>query len=94
MDHTDSTDMQYYTVQSGDYCAKLESSFAITMSQLQLWNPALKSDCSNLVLGEAYCVQGAPSASTKLKLVRAEPTPGPLSGRAANRWFEEAYKLL
>ncbi|KZF20250.1 carbohydrate-binding module family 50 protein [Xylona heveae TC161] len=57
---------QYYVIQSGDYCAKIESQFAISMAQLMYWNPSLKSDCSNLALGEAYCVNGEnqPPAST------------------------------
>lgn len=29
------------------------------MAQLQFWNPSLAADCSNLFLGEAYCVHGA-----------------------------------
>jgi hypothetical protein len=33
--------------------------FSITMGQLQFWNPDLKADCSNLLLGVAYCVNGA-----------------------------------
>lgn len=34
------------------------------MAQLQLWNPSLLSDCSNLALGEAYCVNGAQQVSS------------------------------
>ena len=51
-------------IQSGDYCALIESEFDITMAQLQLWNPDLLSDCSNLMLGEAYCVNGAQQVSS------------------------------
>lgn len=58
------TSWQYYTVQSGDYCGKLESAFGITMPQLQLWNPDLKNDCSNLQLGNSYCVQGGQAAAS------------------------------
>ena len=38
--------------------------YAISMAQLQYWNPQLLSDCSNLALGEAYCVNGADEPST------------------------------
>jgi len=51
-------------IQTGDYCSLIESNFDITMDQLQLWNPSLLSDCSNLALGEAYCVNGADQTST------------------------------
>ncbi|PKX91225.1 uncharacterized protein P174DRAFT_424060 [Aspergillus novofumigatus IBT 16806] len=41
---------KWYVVQSGDYCAKTEPVYGITMAQLQQWNPDLKDDCSNLQL--------------------------------------------
>ncbi|KAH9480415.1 LysM domain-containing protein [Psilocybe cubensis] len=47
---------QFYTVQSGDGCGSIESSFALTNSQFDQLNPGLTSDCTNLVLGLAYCV--------------------------------------
>ena len=55
----------WHTVVSGDNCALLESSYGITFGQLQGWNPALSDSCSNLVLGEAYCVQGASAGSKR-----------------------------
>jgi len=56
---------QSYVVQSGDYCALIESEFDITFTQLQLWNPSLLDDCSNLELGEAYCVSGSSSTAKR-----------------------------
>ncbi|KXH53174.1 LysM domain-containing protein [Colletotrichum nymphaeae SA-01] len=50
---------QWYVIQSGDYCAKVQDKFAISFEQFRAWNPAIASDCSNLQLGVAYCVQGA-----------------------------------
>lgn len=50
---------RYYTVQSGDYCGKIEDMFSISFSQFQYWNPNIAADCSNLLLGEAYCVNSA-----------------------------------
>uniref|UniRef100_A0A8H7XNW2 LysM domain-containing protein n=1 Tax=Psilocybe cubensis TaxID=181762 RepID=A0A8H7XNW2_PSICU len=47
---------QYYTVQNGDGCSSIESSFALTNSQFDQLNPGLASSCTNLVLGDAYCV--------------------------------------
>ncbi|KAG5351398.1 hypothetical protein C0989_006634 [Termitomyces sp. Mn162] len=47
---------QYYTVKSGDGCSSIAAEFGLTSSQLSLLNPGLKTDCTNLILGEAYCV--------------------------------------
>jgi len=35
------------------------------MDELQLWNPSLLFDCSNLLLDEAYCVSGDANAAKK-----------------------------
>jgi hypothetical protein len=67
------TSLSISTVVSGDYCAKIEAAFSITMVQLQSWNPNLLSDCSNLQLGDAYCVQG-PTASAGKRAVAAMAT--------------------
>ncbi|KAL3433375.1 hypothetical protein BDV09DRAFT_186749 [Aspergillus tetrazonus] len=54
---------EWYVIQSGDYCGKVQDQFGITFAQFQAWNPALADDCSNLLLDVAYCVNGAvPSA--------------------------------
>ncbi|KAJ7228438.1 LysM domain protein [Mycena pura] len=47
----------WHTVVSGDFCGLIEDDFGITMAQLQAWNPQLASDCTNLLLGDAYCVK-------------------------------------
>ncbi|KAJ6086049.1 LysM domain protein [Penicillium sp. IBT 16267x] len=54
---------EWHVVVSGDYCALLESEYGITFAQLQDWNPNLNSACGNLVLGDAYCVDGPSIAS-------------------------------
>lgn len=61
-------------MQSGDYCGKIEASFAITMAQLQLWNPDIKDDCSNLQLGVAYCVDGQQAAATAGAVANTDTT--------------------
>jgi LysM repeat protein len=48
---------QWHVIVSGDFCALIEQNFGITMAQLKTWNPQLADDCSNLLLGEAYCVK-------------------------------------
>ncbi|KAJ7491814.1 hypothetical protein B0H11DRAFT_2007939 [Mycena galericulata] len=50
----------YHSVVSGDECASIESTFGITLAQLIAMNPELNSGCTNLLLGEAYCVASAP----------------------------------
>ncbi|KAH8731852.1 hypothetical protein GQ44DRAFT_735576 [Phaeosphaeriaceae sp. PMI808] len=55
---------EYYIIQSGDFCSKLQNQFSITFDQLRSWNPDLKSDCSNLQLGAAYCINGALASPT------------------------------
>ncbi|KXH40215.1 LysM domain-containing protein [Colletotrichum simmondsii] len=56
---------QWYVIQSGDYCAKVQDRFAISFERFRAWNPAIASDCSNLQLGVAYCVQGAASLAAR-----------------------------
>ncbi|KAJ7062138.1 hypothetical protein C8F01DRAFT_1368795 [Mycena amicta] len=55
---------KYYTIVSGDGCASVESKFNITLTQLIQMNPELNSQCTNLALGEAYCVASSNSTST------------------------------
>jgi LysM repeat protein len=64
---------QWYVVQPGDFCALIESSYGITFTQLQMWNPDLTNDCSNLLAGEAYCVNSPVTTS----LVTAAATTAP-----------------
>ncbi|KAF7316288.1 hypothetical protein MIND_00147500 [Mycena indigotica] len=55
---------KYYTVVSGDGCASIDSRFNLTLTQLIQMNPELNSQCTNLALGEAYCVASSNSTST------------------------------
>ena len=45
------------------------------MSQLQLWNPDLKDDCSNLQLNDAYCVSGDVGGTGVLTSTTPATTP-------------------
>ena len=47
---------KFYTVQSGDSCAGIESQFSITFAQLYQWNPSIGSNCQSLYVGYAVCV--------------------------------------
>lgn len=50
----------YYTVQSGDGCAKIQDIFSIDFSTLYRWNPSIGADCENLWLDYGVCVGGGP----------------------------------
>ncbi|KZV65858.1 carbohydrate-binding module family 50 protein [Peniophora sp. CONT] len=66
----------YYTIQSGDGCASIESTYSITLSEFITWNPEVNAQCTNIQLGLAYCVAGpAPTSSPTL--------PGTLAGCSA-----------
>ncbi|KAH7919459.1 hypothetical protein BV22DRAFT_1133822 [Leucogyrophana mollusca] len=47
---------EYYTVVSGDTCDLIEGEYDITATQFLTWNPEINTDCTNLIIGEAYCV--------------------------------------
>lgn len=53
----------YYTIVSGDSCALVETKFNLTLVQFVTMNPEINSDCTNLILGEAYCVTSSNSTS-------------------------------
>ncbi|EKV15529.1 hypothetical protein PDIG_25220 [Penicillium digitatum PHI26] len=47
---------QFYLVQIGDSCGKIEAQFDISASEFLGWNPSINSDCSNILAGYFYCV--------------------------------------
>ncbi|KAL4997218.1 hypothetical protein BDV10DRAFT_170105 [Aspergillus recurvatus] len=55
---------EFYTVDDDDGCDTIEDLFGITFAQFYAWNPSVGSDCSNLWLGYAYCVDGSTSTAT------------------------------
>lgn len=63
---------KYYVVVSGDSCSSIEVAYDISFATFYAWNPAIGSDCTNLWLGEAYCVGISGSTTTSTK---ASPTP-------------------
>jgi len=48
---------KWYTIVTGDGCASVEQKFSLSASQFFALNPEVKTDCTNLGLGEAYCVK-------------------------------------
>ncbi|KAJ7222200.1 hypothetical protein GGX14DRAFT_352573 [Mycena pura] len=49
--------MEWYTVASGDGCTSITQKFGLSAAQFAALNPELTSTCTNLGLGEAYCVR-------------------------------------
>ncbi|KAF9465228.1 hypothetical protein BDZ94DRAFT_1281595 [Collybia nuda] len=47
---------QFYTVQSGDGCPSIEAKFGIPATLFQSMNPSINSQCTNIIIGVAYCV--------------------------------------
>ncbi|KAJ7114305.1 hypothetical protein C8R44DRAFT_710133 [Mycena epipterygia] len=60
---------EYYTVMSGDTCSAVDEEFDISLADLLRWNTALTADCTDLELGEAYCVAGGGNACTEVYTV-------------------------
>lgn len=48
---------KWYTIISGDGCSSVEQKFGLSATQFFALNPEVKTDCTNLGLGEAYCVK-------------------------------------
>jgi LysM repeat protein len=71
MDHSAAPLDEWYVVQGGDTCGAIEKLYQITMDQLVAWNLNLTSTCSNLQLGDAYCVAGPPPSSSAAMLMTA-----------------------
>ncbi|PKX91129.1 LysM peptidoglycan-binding domain-containing protein [Aspergillus novofumigatus IBT 16806] len=83
----------WHVVVNGDQCSTLEAVYGISFSQLQTWNPQVNADCTNLLLGEAYCVKGDSGPShtsvSSTPTPTSVPPPGPTqSGIPAtcNKW--------
>ncbi|KAH9916873.1 uncharacterized protein B0H18DRAFT_1123943 [Fomitopsis serialis] len=53
----------YYTVQTGDSCTSIDTSYKIAFSDFLRWNPEVSSNCDDLEVNEAYCVKGSPACS-------------------------------
>ncbi|KAI4204249.1 MAG: hypothetical protein LQ350_001229 [Teloschistes chrysophthalmus] len=74
---------KYYKAVSGDSCQVISDKFGtFTVAQFEAWNPAVKSDCSQLYLDYYYCIAipGTPttrSTTSTTKTTSKTPTPTP-----------------
>jgi LysM repeat protein len=66
-----------YTVASGDYCSKIETTVGLTDAQLRSYNSWIDSAC-DLQVGQVLCV-GPPSTSTTSTTTTKATTTSPTS---------------
>ena len=68
---------RWHTIQSGDSCDLIETTYSITRQQFLEWNPAVSQDCStNLWATYSYCV-GIPSSWTSGSITTGPTTTMP-----------------
>lgn len=68
----------YYAVAEGDFCNTVALNFSITLDQLYAMNPALFTNCSNLLTGFDYCVATVAVTATTTAAVQTSTTvPAP-----------------
>lgn len=65
---------KWHVIVDGDNCSLLQNTLGVTVAQLTAWSPDLKADCTNLLLGEAYCVQGPSLPPTGSTTARSKPS--------------------
>ncbi|KAL7934419.1 hypothetical protein V8C35DRAFT_327295 [Trichoderma chlorosporum] len=73
----------FHLVVSGDTCADIASKSGISLDSFYAWNPAVKNDCTQLLVGDYVCVgiiggTTAKPTSTSTKLGNGISTPGPI----------------
>ncbi|KAE8353839.1 hypothetical protein BDV28DRAFT_132335 [Aspergillus coremiiformis] len=64
MDGSNRNCSQWYTIQEGDDCALVSMAHAISLTDFYFLNPEIDQECSNLELGETYCVRPVGSIAT------------------------------
>jgi hypothetical protein len=85
---------KWYTIAANDNCGTVSTKYGITSAQFLALNPELNAQCTNLGLGQAYCVQSPPSTttttsttSTSSTSTSATSTPtGPPSNLVSGSW--------
>lgn len=49
---------RFYTVKPGNTCNFVANRYGATFEDFRSWNTAVDATCSNLFIGQAYCVAG------------------------------------
>ncbi|KAF2460035.1 hypothetical protein BDY21DRAFT_419731 [Lineolata rhizophorae] len=71
---------RWYTVQEGDQCGLVSAQFGIPLDDFYFLNPEINANCTNLLLGEAYCVAPVGSISTYTNYTGGSPVTGDCTG--------------
>lgn len=73
--------IRFYEVESGDNCYKISQDSGISLADFYAWNPAVKNDCSRLLVGEFVCIGrlGYATTITTGAPVPVTPTPTQVS---------------
>ncbi|KAJ8067051.1 hypothetical protein OCU04_004431 [Sclerotinia nivalis] len=66
--------LKLHTAVAGDSCSSIRDLYGITFAQLFAWNPAIESDCSLLIIGDAYCVS-VPTTSMSITMTSTTNPP-------------------
>lgn len=64
LEESNSRCAQWYEIQEGDYCDSISISQSISLRDFYFLNPELNAECTNLLLGLAYCVKAVGQIST------------------------------
>ena len=56
--------LTFIKIQDGDYCDKLSVTYSIALKDFYFLNPEINTNCTNLLLGLAYCVQAVGNIAT------------------------------
>ncbi len=81
---TTSTCYAWHVVVAGDTCVLLNQTLGVGLAELAFWNPDLRADCGNLLLGGAYCVAGPPlpaNGTPSQEMPSSTSIPRPSSSR-------------
>ncbi|KAJ6071011.1 hypothetical protein N7467_012330 [Penicillium canescens] len=78
---------KYYLVENGDTCYTIQDKYLdFTLAQFYGWNPAIKTGCKGLVVGDYVCVGGTSSpSSTSSATSSAFPTQSGVASQC-NQW--------
>lgn len=77
---------KWYIVQEGDYCWKVTIKFNIPLDDFKFLNPEIDANCTNLLLGLAYCVSPLGDTATYSGYTTRSPifTLDPVTWRTAS----------
>ncbi|KAI9775416.1 MAG: hypothetical protein M1839_001111 [Geoglossum umbratile] len=103
---TTSTCYLWHIVAANETCAITAASYGITFAQFRFWNQFIDADCTNLEVGEAYCMSGPPiptgsitaggtstPAPSTTSAPAASPTPGSCSRRYTVASGDYCFKI-